>query len=200
MPGERDEQNVSAADRAELASEPTRQWQLQSRAARADTGVSLGFNLWTGRDGFVGEGVGRTARVLDLIDVAACARLKDLEQCGKGCKSKAPVNHRDAFNDFLLDYSQSHSRKPWTRRNGVNPTFTTSTELYSFGADRIVLPREMMLMHGFPPNAKIPKNMRQCTLKNMVGNGMSVPCVATVLWSWHVMKHRQFEAPQAQLD
>ena len=151
---------------------------------RAKLGISGKFSPWTGRPEFVGEGIPHTPRVLDLLDVAASERLSS----GQG------------FNAFYCDCSQSHSRAVWTRASGANPTFTTSTLLYAFHADRIVLPWEMCLMHGFPASARIPASVSQGDFKRLIGNGMSCPCVAVLLWGLHVARHRNFEAPLESLE
>ena len=168
----------SAAELREPSAWPV--WKQESAQVRAQLGVSRHFKPWTSRGEFAGEGIPHSARVLDFLDVAASARLSD------GL----------TLQDFYCDYSQSHGRRKWTNSRGCNPTFTTATELYAFGADRVVLPWEMLLMHGFPSNTRVPQSLRQTTLKSMVGNGMSCACVGTLLWGLHVMRHRQFEAPE----
>ena len=148
--------------------------------------MSKNFKPWTTRENFVGEGVPKTARVLDILDVAAC------EHLSQNTDARAP---RTRFASSFCDYSQSHGRRNWTKPNGSNHTFTRSTELYSYGEDRLVLPYEMLLMHGYPPDIVLPQELTQRKLKEMVGNGMSLPCLGTVLWALHIMRYRQFEAP-----
>eukprot|EP00439_Symbiodinium_sp_Y106_P034527 s6144_g4.t1 len=156
-------------------------WKEESSRIRATLGVSQKFRPWTSWECFVGEGVAKTPRVLDLIVVAACVFLAE-----KNAKS---------LKDHFVDYSQSHGRRKWTNRSGVNPTLTTRSELYSFGEDRVVLPFELLRMHGFPADIVLPSDISPRQMRSIVGNGMSLPCLGTILWSLHVMKHRSFEAP-----
>ena len=143
------------------------------------------------------EGLPRTPRILDLLDIAACTRLNS-----QGGSRHGHTGSR--FGSFFVDTSQSHSRRCWTGAEGQNRTFTTSTELYHFGHDRIVLPWEMLLMLGFPGNVRVPRDLNPRDLKTMIGNSMSLPSVGTLLWSLHVMRYREFEVgglgPRAHRD
>ncbi|CAE7834440.1 unnamed protein product [Symbiodinium sp. CCMP2592] len=153
-------------------------WKLKAAEARIAIGTS--------RDDFVGEGLRLTARQQDLIDTVAA----------KVLLSKRGQLAVDVLKDTYLDISQGHDRMKHSRADGVACTFTTSTLLYSYSEDRVVLPLEMMLMHGFPRSAIAPRSIGQRALKDMVGNGMSLPCLATMVWAFWVMRNRQFEAPQ----
>ena len=148
--------------------------------------ISLTAAVWTSRDEFVAEGLRLSARHQDLIDTLAVKLLL----------AKRGQHALDVLKDTYLDISQGHDRMKHSRADGVACTFTTSTLLYPYSEDRVVLPFEMMLMHGFPRSAIAPRSIGQRALKDMVGNGMSLPCLATMIWAFWVMRNRQFEAPQ----
>ena len=111
-------------------------------------------------------------RVRDLLDLTAARVLAE---------------NRDLSRVFL-DVSQGHLRRNYTSAEGLGPCFTRSTELYYFGQDRVVLPQEMLAMLGYTQPVQVPESVRPRDLKRMLGGGMSLPCVGTVLLSLHIMR------------
>ena len=132
-------------------------WKTESAEAREALGISRAFQGWTDRDGFAGEGLALTDRVVDLLNVTA-ARL--LGQGGPEYLMAA-----------VVDVSQSVSRCTYTKPDLRHPCLTTSSEWYSFREDRIVLPQELMCMHGFVGTVHIPADLLLRDLKHMVGGG-----------------------------
>ena len=78
---------------------------------------------------------------------------------------------------MYVDVSQCASRAPWTS-NGKLKAVTTSSEVWSFGRRRFLLPMELMCALGFDTNmCKVREEARACQ-KSLVGEAMSWPCVA----------------------
>ena len=123
----------------------------------------------------MGEGLSLTKRVLDVLDVTAIKVLERNHQPQNGLKN------------IYVDVSQSIMRNTYTNLDNISPCLTTSTELYSFGHDRVILPQEMMAMHGYQ-RITVPETILPRDLKTMVGGGMSLPCIGTVLMALHVMQ------------
>ena len=67
-------------------------------------------------------------------------------------------------------------------------TMTTSSIYYSFGRDGLVLPFEMLMWHGHSRLIKVPDSVKASDLKALAGEGMSVPCVGSVLWGGYLLK------------
>ena len=94
------------------------------------------------------------------------------------------------LKDIYVDVSQSLDRNCFSSAEGIVPCFTSSTELYSYGQDRIILPEEMLAMHGFGA-VTVPDSVDIRDLKRMAGTGMSLPCLGTILLAFQMMNTRQ---------
>lgn len=154
-------------------------WFQESGTIREKLKVSQKFSPWTSRGSFRGEGLPKTKRVLDLVDIVAIQKLE---------KEKTWENTKRALQDCYLDVSQSHSRRVTTLENGITPTATTSTDLYSYGMDRMVTPFEVFLLHGQNEDVLIPSNMSYNDLRRLSGEGMAVYSIASVIWSVFLTK------------
>ena len=95
------------------------------------------------------------------------------------------------MSGVILDVSQSHTRIAATNK-GVHRCLTTSTQNYSFKHDRFITPFESLLFQGYPSNITIPSQITSADLKEFAGEGMCLPCLATVIWS--VYKHMDWLA------
>lgn len=151
-----------------------RKWKADSLTFRNRVGVSPGYAPWTSRPEFVGRGIRLTPRTKDLIDCVAIQVMKS---------KNLPFNQMaEGLKGVFLDVSQSLQRKAYTQ-GGMNRCLTTSTVLYSYEHDRMVVPAEMLYFQGYPRTLKIPSSVTQADVANLAGEGMSLPCLATVLWS-----------------
>lgn len=151
-----------------------KQWQKDSLILRDKAKVSPHFRPWTSRPSFTAKGVRLTDRVTDLMDSLVIDRMAQ----GKQTLTQI-INSLD---DTFLDFSQSHQRKCWTQC-GINKCLTTSSTIYSYGADRLVLPIETLKFMGYPESLKLPYPMSHHDIRDFVGEAMCLPCVAAVLWS-----------------
>ena len=92
------------------------------------------------------------------------------------------------MKDVMLDYSQNPFRRAFTNSCGRNYTLTTSTTLYHFGRDRILLPPEYMRMQGWDSTMVVPGDMTATELRVLAGEGMALPCLASVLYGIYLVK------------
>ena len=65
----------------------------------------------------------------------------------------------------------------------MNRTQTTSSVLYSFNTDSVLVGKEMLLLQGQSSKLQIPEHTKDHVLRELAGEGMSVPCIGLVLWS-----------------
>ena len=139
---------------------------------------------WTSRKAFKGAGMNAqammTERVKDLLDCVTLQRLKTQTRL-----------RSQSLEDFMkgtyVDISQSHVRKSFSSPGNPAPTITTSTILYSFDLDSVILPTELFRWHGYPRTLKMPDRMED--VKSLVGNGMAAPCLAQCIVSLCVLLH-----------
>ena len=149
---------------------------------REKWGVSKKFAPWTGRPSFQGLGLTKTPRVLDLVDMVFIEAMK-----GNPKKQRTFEEAREFLSDVFLDVSQGHSRKinqraSAARCRGITPTLTTSSEVCSFGLDRVISPLELMALHGHSQNVNVC-SMSPSQVKKLAGEGMAVYCIGAVIWS-----------------
>ncbi|CAE7791263.1 unnamed protein product [Symbiodinium necroappetens] len=160
------------------------EWQLHSAQLRETLGISVSSKIWTGKSSFKGWGLSLTDRVQDALDVTAAKIL-----------SRKVKNTSAHLLNTIIDVSQSITRGTCTKQSGVHPCFTTSSELYSYREDRLILAIEMLAILGYPREMIIPEDFTNRQLKRLVGNTISLPCLGMMFWSFQVMRRRDFEAP-----
>jgi len=153
---------------------PNQEWQKQDRSLRKEFGVSDDYNPWTSRPDFTGLGLSKTPRVKSILDGTVIRILN-----GQRTSRRTLKNH---LKEKYVDVSQSLKRKSFSDAHGFARTQTTSTILYSFDQDRVVVGREMLLLQGHSRNFRIPPGVKDTVVKELAGEGMAVPCVGLLLW------------------
>ena len=129
---------------------------------------------WCGKSTLRSEA---SERVQSLVDCVVWAKL------GSSNRSMSWGEKQECLKHTYVDTSQNHCRRPYTNSKGVTGTLTTSSHIYSFGRDSYILPKEMLLWHGHSRAITIPDNVKASQLKALAGEGMSLPCIGSVLWS-----------------
>ena len=162
-----------------LGDKAFRKWKADSITFRNKMNVSPTFAPWTGRESFKAKGIRLTPRTTDIIDCCAIQFMKSNNVAAKDLPT--------AMKGVFLDISQSLQRKAYTA-NGLNRCLTTSSCIYSFEHDRLVTPLETLFFQGFPKSLKIPMGISAGDIKDMAGEGMTLPCLATVMWGlWNTI-------------
>ena len=151
-----------------------RRWKADSITFRNKLGVSPSFSPWTSRPGFAARGLRLTPRTKDIIDCVAIQVMKT--------KNLPLTEMESGMKGMFLDVSQSLHRKAYTQA-GVNRCLTTSSVLYSYEHDRLVTPPELLYFQGYPRTLKIPPSLSSAELRDLAGEGMTLPCLAMVLWA-----------------
>ena len=164
-----------------------KQWKAQSAAWRGSLEVTQNFSPWTQHRAFKGLGVPRNKRVYGLVDccwMQACKRKRlRLNHTLTEEGLKAGV-HKGLF----VDISQNHIRRPWADSASGLRTLTTSTKLYHFGSDRMLVGKEYLMFQGYGTDV-CPANLSDNDLKNLAGEGICLPCLGHVLWCAHLIKN-----------
>lgn len=140
------------------------------------------LRLWTGMPGVKLTGVAHTARVLQILD---CVTI----QCLGGAKAaRSILREADAANiikarmeDVVVDLSQNPIRRAFSNDSGVAKCLTTSSVLYSYGRDRIILPLEKLFLQGHGPATKIPEAMSDRAIHELAGQGISLPILGLIV-------------------
>lgn len=157
------------------------QWESQSAEWKTQLGFPVESRFYTKSKHFFGAGLnGCSKRVFDLVDCVA------LDTCKrqKTTLKDAPK----ALEETLLDFSQNHVRRPFSNREGVARTLTTSSQLFSFGLNRVCAPLEHLLLQGYQQDTVIPTSMTPTDVKHMAGEGIALPVLGMVVWSVFLTK------------
>lgn len=164
---------------------PNPKWLAHDNKFRKHWRVRDDFKPWTSRAAFCGTGLQKTPRVLSILDAVA------IEKSGGRKLSEAAL--RKCLQNSFVDVSQSLVRKTYTNKKGFTRTQTTSTLMYSFDSDSVVLGREMLLLQGQPRSLQI-EGYKDSVLRSLAGEGMAVPCIGLVIWA--LMLTKQFPDQQ----
>ena len=160
-----------------------KQWQISSEKIRASLGLSRAWSGWTSQPDFVGHGLVLNPRSKDLLNICFGAHLRKA-----GLALWLSQEAKDSVQELYLDVSQGVQREPWNRAGGEAPCLTTSTALYAFGKDRLVCPQELARMMGWPDQFEVPAMVSPQKLRQMIGNGIALPCLGTILLTWNIVR------------
>ena len=157
-------------------------WQLDSLKWRSSLDVPPEFEPWTPGCHARTKNMGKRAR--DLLD---CSAMQIWKRSRIGLHSPSEP-HNVALKDVLVDFSQSHSRRPYSNTEGTAHCLTTSSQLYSFRLDRCLLAVEHLLLQGYPVNTVVPEGFNDRELRALAGEGIALPCLATLVWAVFLYK------------
>ena len=127
----------------------------------------------------------RTERVNELIEVVAASKLKDL---GVLQDALSFSEKQKLLEHVYCDVSQNPRFKSCTNSKGITGCLATSTILYSFGKDRIVLPLELSMIQGHRRGFHYPESVSSNQIRDLCGEGMSLPCLGVVIWCMYLTK------------
>lgn len=156
--------------------------------------IPVAFAPWTSSRNVRAEGLTLTTRIKDIMDLVTAERMRE---------QRVAAQHatRERLDELMqrtfLDVSQSHERRKFSHEGQILPTVTTSSMLYSFGLDRVVKPEELFRWHGYPRTLVFPECLSAASLKVLVGNSMSAPCLAQAILSLYVLLHDKYDSPES---
>jgi hypothetical protein len=152
-----------------------RAWQRHSLNMRCQLGLATDARPWTGRRDMALRGVHQTDRVLDNIDLAWATRVR---QPPEHVLNAPQAKRFDLLKEnYYINCSQQNFRKAWGDLN----TICTSTELYSFELDRVILAEELFSLqgHGHPET----RTLSAAEARSVAGEGMLVPVLGAALYA-----------------
>lgn len=117
-------------------------------------------------------------RVKGMIDAAVWAKIGVAD-----VQTHSFTQLRRCLEHTYIDVSQNPIRRPFTNSEGITGTLTTSSQYFSYGRNNFVLPYEHLLWHGHSRSLKIAPDVTGTQLKALAGEGMSLPCLGSVLWA-----------------
>ncbi len=136
----------------------------------------------------VGTGVPQTERVESILDAVATLKFRDLGYSWAAVEGFDFSTKKDILKDVYIDISQNPQYKAWTSSKGVAPCLATSTMLYSYGRDRTLAAFELTLLQGHRRSFQFPDHMKCSQIKELAGEGIFLPCLATVIWSAYLLR------------
>ena len=121
-----------------------------------------------------------TERISEILDVFAASKLSDLG--ANLFESTSFSEKKKLLEHQYCDVSQNPKYKSCTNQIGITGCLATSTVLYSFGRDRLILPFELALLQGHRRGIKFPDSMSSSQIRDLMGEGMHLACLGTVVW------------------
>ena len=181
-------------EKAELSKQSGKSYQeckKHASVALDKLGLPAGYNGWTSRKGFQGVGLpsgGPNGRIKALLNVG----------WGKRMQMMPGVSAEIAAKGWYADVSQSVERMPFGRLG----TLTTSSAKYSYEADCILSGAHHLISLGFPHHCatKASGLFSEHELRNLIGEGFALPCVATVVFLFFCNPYGPWWRPESNID
>ena len=157
--------NKSANSRS-VSATGMEKWQQQAAALRESLPPTLKDQRpWSPNARM--QGLSALPRQQELLDLAYLETKSWLQKQGMD------DSHQRVVKSLVADVSQNIGRKPW----GPMRTHTTSSMIYSFERDRLVIPAEGLRLLGFPNVARMVQGLSSADTVELVGQAMAVPSV-----------------------
>ena len=160
---------------------------IQIRDWQNDMGcndAALTLTPWTSLAGLKFTGLRMTPRVKKLLDCVCmhvCGGAHETQRILNLSPEMARSTILDKMEDVILDVSQNPSRRAFSNRCGMAKCLTTSSLLYSYRLDRVILPFEKMMWQGHSLVTKIPTSMSSKELDELAGIGIQLPSLGLLI-------------------
>lgn len=126
-----------------------------------------------------------TPRIASLLDLGAIATLGSGKSAANAVAEARKTNDwgkiQHSMKDIYIDVSQNPVRQPWTNKDGVTKCLTTSSMLYSYGLQRMLLPVELLFLQGHRRNVTIPTRMAPRSVSLLAGEGIFLPSLGLLV-------------------
>ena len=130
------------------------------------------------------HGISATERVLTILDCVTMSTLGGSQETSDIMKSpNANALVESAMQHILVDVSQNPCRRAFSNMQEVSKCMHTASIIYSFRKDRVLLPFEMMMIHGHSMSMQVPNGMTPKELHDLAGMGINLPCLGLILAS-----------------
>lgn len=163
------------------------QWKIQAQEWRDGLGIPSTFpSVWA--EDMKATGISVTDRIRELLDLAA---VQSLIYKGKKLNEIATMNRglkESYLYDLYCDVSQNPRFACFTNSKGIAPGLATSTIMYSYAKDRLVLPLELLMFQGHRRGVKLPQTVKSQQIRDLAGEGMNLASLGSVIWALYVVK------------
>ena len=156
---------------------PGRMWACQLAEARQAAGIPEGVQPWTPH-----TQVPATDRAKGLMDLVAA------EHLGRANWNIPFEEKQKRLQNIYLDISQNPKFKSCTNAQGITGCLSTSTALYSYGQDRMLLPVELLYIQGHSRTLEVPDLLTGSQIRDLAGEGICLPCLGTLVWAAYLIK------------
>ena len=161
-------------------------WQCQIAAWRAASNLPAGLCVWANQ--MEATGMPRTERVKAIIEMVAVMKFQEMGYNLYTVQSMPFSQKRELLRDVYCDVSQNPQHKNCTNSAGISGCLATSTVLYSYRLDRIVLPVELAMIQGHRRGFQFPECVSSNQIRDLAGEGMALPCLGTIVWCMYLIK------------
>lgn len=167
------------------ANEGMQKWQVQIAEWQDRLGVSDSVNVLGKLKQMKLCGLQKNKRVMAILNMAVLQKLKPVQR-----KNSVQLKHiKRACKTLIVNVSQNPNRgNLLTPDSGYNHTLCSSSLQIHLGLCRLITAREMMYQHGHPRDMVVPSDMSVHSLRQLAGQGMALPSVATCLWCHSILK------------
>ena len=159
-------------------------WRKQATEWRLELGVAASYCPWQHLQ-LKAVGLRMNSRVKSLLDLVVTDVIvhylqRNPKTAQKAARSRAWA--RKVMSGTVVDTSQNPGRRPFVMRH--IGTMCTSSHLYHFGRDAVILPLEMLFLQGHPSRTEVPYDKMSAThARRLAGEGIALPCLALVVMS-----------------
>ena len=138
---------------------------------------------WTGLPQTALRGVSPTPRHHAILNCLTMEVIGDVLLCRTLLASpEGQAELRRRMAPVFVDLSQNPSRRAFSNRDGIMKCLTTSSRVYSFAADRLTVPAELMACQGHDvDNMLVPEAMTLKEMKDVAGMGICLPNLAVYI-------------------
>lgn len=161
-------------------------WQIQVHDWKRDLGLVGALEdlkPWSGLEKKF-TGISMTPRIESILNLATVEILGGANETMKilGTPNAKKVLEERMCNIFC-DISQNPERRAFSSAEGVGKCLHTASVLYSYKADRVVLPFEKLIFMGHHQDLILPPSMSEKECNDLAGQGISLPSLGLVFLS-----------------
>ena len=149
---------------------------LQNMKMRDELKIPQDLKPWTTLPDRRFTGMMMTPRVRCCLDLALLQYLGPA-----GATRIQATGDTSPVEELFVDTSQNPIRKAFTNSENITKCLTTATTLYSFGRDRQVLGKELLVMQGHTKDVVIPASMKPDAVRDLAGEGICLPCLGLLI-------------------
>ena len=161
-------------------------WVTQVAERRAAMGIPMDLFLWTPHMQAVG--LCKTDRVLAIIELVALEYLA-VDPGLAVARTMTFTELARKLEDKFVDVSQNPKYASKANAAGILGCLATSSVVYSYHKDRIILPFELLLCQGHRRGLRVPSGISSSTvLRDAAGEAMNLASLASVVWSMYMLK------------